>query len=68
MEHRHSKPLQDETSYLEKGKGQYQRKLALEPAFLHPDEYLYTLTIYQDKRPVGGSDYFPRGKNNTQKT
>jgi stalled ribosome alternative rescue factor ArfA len=39
MEQRRCKPLQEEAS-LKKGKGHYQRKLALELAFLHPEEYL----------------------------
>jgi stalled ribosome alternative rescue factor ArfA len=39
MEQRRCKPLQEEAS-LKKGKGHYQRKLALERAFLHPEEYL----------------------------
>ena len=39
MGQRRCKPLQDEAC-LKEGKGHYQRKLALEHAFLHPDEYL----------------------------
>jgi stalled ribosome alternative rescue factor ArfA len=39
MGQRRYKPLQEEAS-LKKGKGHYQRKLALALAFLHPEEYL----------------------------